>query len=793
MLVDWFENMGIGDVPKVGGKNASLGEMIRNMQSEGIRVPGGFAITADAYRAFVAANDIEGRIKSLLDEHKAGRLALEDAGRQIRRLFVLAEFPKDLSEEIRKFYRELCARHNVADVDTAVRSSATAEDLPDASFAGQQETLLNIRGEEEVLDATRMCFASLFTDRAIAYREAKGFDHMSVALSVGVQKMVRSDLAGSGVMFSIDTESGFPDAVLINAAWGIGENVVQGSVTPDEYRVFKKRIEETHLKPIIQKDLGAKEVKMVYAGGGRKQTTRNIATTTKEQQSFVLSNEEIVTLARWACRIEKHYGRPMDMEWARDGETGELFIVQARPETVHSQLAADTFTTFHLKERGRVLAEGLAVGDRIAVGKAKVLRTVEDMHQFEEGAILVTETTDPNWVPIMKRAAGIVTDRGGRTSHAAIISRELGIPALVGADRATETIPDGAEITLSCAEGDRGYIYEGKLPFEEETIQLSDIPETKTAIKLNIASPSAAFRWWKLPAVGIGLARMEFIISNVIKIHPMALMHFDKVKDEQARRIIEEMTLGYRDRREYFVERLALGIARITASQHPHPVILRMSDFKSNEYADLIGGRSFEPEEENPMIGFRGASRYYSEAYREGFALECRAVKRVRDEVGLENLWIMIPFCRTLEEADRVIAELEWNGLKRGENGLKLYVMCEIPANVILAEEFADRFDGFSIGSNDLTQLTLGIDRDSTELAYMFDERNEAVKRFIKEAIDKAHRKGREIGICGQGPSDYPDFAEFLVEAGIDSISLNPDSVVETKRRIAALEQRLGR
>lgn len=792
MLVEWFENVGIEDVPKVGGKNASLGEMIRNMQAHEIRVPGGFAITADAYRAFVAANDIEGRIRTSLDDHKAGRLTLEDAGRQIRRLFVMAEFPDDLAQEIRKYYAELCKRHNVTDVDTAVRSSATAEDLPDASFAGQQETMLNIRGADEVLDATRLCFASLFTDRAIAYREAKGFDHMSVALSVGVQKMVRSDLAGSGVMFSIDTESGYPDAVLINAAWGIGETVVQGEVTPDEYRVFKKRIEETHLTPIIQKDLGAKEVKMVYASGGRKHTTRNIATTKKEQESFVLSNEEIVTLARWACRIEKHYGRPMDMEWAKDGETGEVFIVQARPETVHSQLESDSFTTFHLKERGPVLSEGLSVGDRIAVGKAKVLRTVEDMQQFEDGAILVTETTDPNWVPIMKRAAGIITDRGGRTSHAAIISRELGIPAIVGAERATETIPNGAEITLSCAEGDRGYVYEGRLAFEEETILLSDVPETKTVIKLNIASPSAAFRWWKLPAHGIGLARMEFIVSNVIKIHPMALMHFDRVKDESARRTIEEMTAGYRDRREYFVERLTLGIARITASQHPHPVILRMSDFKSNEYADLIGGRVFEPHEENPMIGFRGASRYYSEAYREGFALECRAVKRVREEVGLENLWVMVPFCRTLEEADRVISEMEWNGLKRGENGLKFYVMCEIPANVILAEEFADRFDGFSIGSNDLTQLTLGIDRDSTELAYMFDERNEAVKRFIKEAIDKAHRKGREIGICGQGPSDYPEFAEFLVEAGIDSISLNPDSVVETKKRIAALEKRLG-
>lgn len=793
MLVDWFENMGIADVPKVGGKNASLGEMIRNMQSQGIRVPGGFAITAKAYRLFVEANGIQERIEQTLGEFKRKEIDLEDTGRRIRRLFILAEFPKELSDAIRTFYKQLCERHGTEEVDTAVRSSATAEDLPDASFAGQQETLLNIRGAEEILDAVRTCFASLFTDRAIVYREAKGFAHTDVALSVGVQKMVRSDLAGAGVMFSIDTESGFPHAVLISAAWGIGETVVAGEVTPDEYRVFKKRIEETSLKPIIQKDLGAKESKMVYSGGGRKNTTRIIPTTIKEQQSFVLTDDEIVTLARWACRIEKHYGRPMDMEWAKDGETGEVFIVQARPETVHSQLQHDTFTTFHLNERGKVLAEGLAVGDRIAVGKAKVLRTVEDIHQFEDGAILVTETTDPNWVPIMKRAAGIITDRGGRTSHAAIISRELGIPALVGAEHATERIPDGAEITLSCAEGDRGYIYDGKLAFEEKTILLSELPETKTAIKLNIASPSAAFRWWKLPARGIGLARMEFIISNVIKIHPLALMHFDKVPDEEARRTIETMTAGYRDRREYFVERLALGIARITASQHPHPVILRMSDFKSNEYADLIGGRSFEPHEENPMIGFRGASRYYSAAYREGFALECRAVRRVREEVGLDNLWIMIPFCRTLDEADKVLAELEWNGLKRGKDGLKVYVMCEVPSNVILAEEFSERFDGFSIGSNDLTQLTLGIDRDSADLSYMFDERNEAVKRFIKEVIDKAHRCNREVGICGQGPSDFPEFAEFLVEAGIDSISLNPDSVVETIKRIAALEQRLGR
>jgi pyruvate, water dikinase len=785
--VRWLENLSSGDVATVGGKNASLGEMIGAMKEEGIRVPDGFATTAEAYWQFIDANGIRERIVSLLEELKTGEKPLDQVGKAIRRLFYEAEFPEEIAEQIRSAYRELSRRFGRDEVDVAVRSSATAEDLPEASFAGQQETFLNVTGESELLDFCRKCFASLFTDRAIIYRDNQGFDHMKVALSVGVQKMVRSDKASAGVMFSIDTETGFPEVVVINAAWGLGENVVQGSVTPDEYMVFKPLLTNDKLAPIIEKSLGTKERKLVYVKGVSRRT-RNVDTSRRERHAFALEDGEILQLARWAVNIEKHYGTPMDIEWARDGDTGDLFIVQARPETVQSQKQAADFRDYELKGTGEKLVTGLAIGQAIAAGKALVIKSADEIDRFQEGSILVTGMTDPDWVPIMKKAAGIVTDFGGRTSHAAIVSRELGIAAVVGTGNATRVLKDGQEITISCAEGDQGYVYGGILDFEEKEINLQDIPETRTRIMMNIASPAAAFRWWRLPSRGIGLARMEFIINNIIKVHPMALVKFDEVEDRKARRHIEELTEGYADKTDYFVEHLSRGIARIAASQYPEPVIVRMSDFKTNEYAGLIGGAGFEPHEDNPMLGWRGASRYYHPRYREGFALECRAIRRVREEIGLTNVIIMIPFCRTLQEADRVLEVLAENGLKRGEGELEIYVMAEIPSNILLATDFAERFDGFSIGSNDLTQLVLGVDRDSGDLAAIFDERNEAVKKMIRELINTAHEAGSKVGICGQAPSDYPDFAAFLVEAGIDSISLNPDSVLLVKQRVAEVE-----
>jgi len=783
----WFEEVGIKDIGLVGGKNASLGELIQHLKAQGVRVPDGFAITSRAYWDFIKHNDLETKIRALLSDLKDMERSLEKAGRSIRRLFLSAKFPENMSKDIIEAYRELSRRYSVEEADVAVRSSATAEDLPDASFAGQQETILNVTGDVEILHHCLACFASLFTDRAIYYRVQKGFNHMDVALSIGVQKMVRSDLAGSGVCFSIDTESGFDRAAIVTASWGLGEMVVQGAVTPDEYRIFKPLLDKPGLRPIIHKEMGTKQSKMVYAKGTNA-TTKIVDTSHSERKSFVLNDDEILQMADWVARIEKHYGRPMDIEWAKDGVSGNLFIVQARPETVQSQKKGSEFKIYKLSEKGNVLTTGIAIGDAIAVGKAKVIKKAEDIAKFEDGCILVTEITDPNWVPIMKRARGIITDQGGRTSHAAIISRELGIPAVVGTDNATSRIKDGQEITLSCAEGNDGIIYEGTLRFETEDLNLADIPETKTQIKLNIASPAASFYWWRLPASGIGLARMEFIITNVIKIHPMALLKHPYIKDKEAIKIIDDMIEGFPNKKTFFVDNLARGIASIAAPHYPHPVIVRMSDFKTNEYADLIGGREFEPKEENPMLGFRGASRYYSDEYKEGFAMECEAIRKVRDEIGLNNVWVMIPFCRTLTEADRVLEELAKNGLRRGEGGLHVYVMAEIPANIILAEEFADRFDGFSIGSNDLTQLTLGVDRDSGELAYLFDERNDAIKRSIRDLITRAHKKGKHVGLCGQGPSDYPEFAEFLVEAGIDSMSLNPDKFIEVKKRIARLE-----
>ena len=788
--VAWFETLGNHDVARVGGKNASLGEMVRSLKGRGVAVPDGFATMAAAFRAFVDANGFSEPMRDRLAAYKKGDLTLQETGLAIRRLFLDGAFPDEIAEEIRAAYRELGERAGRVDPSVAVRSSATAEDLPDASFAGQQETFLNVHGERDLLDACRRCYASLFTDRAISYREAKGFDHLEVALSVGVQLMVRSDLAGSGVMFSIDTETGFPGAVVISAAWGLGETVVQGSVNPDKVMVFKPLLTDGK-RPIIEKTLGEKERKLVYAVGTSART-RLAETTRRERRAFVLSDEETLQLARWAMIIEDHYGRAMDMEWAKDGETGALFIVQARPETVQSGRRAATIKSYRLMQPGKALVTGAAIGEAIAVGDVCLIRSVADIAKFRDGAILVTEMTDPDWVPVMKRAAGIVTDHGGTTSHAAIVSRELGVPAIVGTGHGTELLRDGQAITLSCAEGERGTVYEGRLDFTAEEIDLSTLPDTRTDMMVNLASPAAALQWWRLPAKGVGLARMEFIVSNAIKIHPMALVHPERVEDAEERRQIRSLTEGYDDPKDYFVDRLALGIGKIAAPYHPRPVIVRLSDFKTNEYAHLLGGSAFEPREENPMLGFRGASRYYDERYREGFALECRALRRVREEMGFENVIAMVPFCRTPAEADLVLAEMARNGLERGEHGLQVYMMCEIPSNVVLAEQFAARFDGFSIGSNDLTQLVLGVDRDSGDLTARFDERDEAVTRMIAEAIARAHAAGIKVGICGQAPSNYPDFAAFLVRQGIDSISLNPDSFAATTKHVAEVEAEIA-
>lgn len=791
--VHWFEELGIADVPRVGGKNASLGEMVRELASRGVRVPGGFATTADAYRSYVEANGIGPALRDRLEDHRAGRATLRETGAAVRELFLRGEFPAGTARQIRQFYRELSARTGRAGLSVAVRSSATAEDLPDASFAGQQETFLNVVGEDELLEACRRCYASLFTDRAITYRELKGFDHLAVALSVGVQEMVRADLGCSGVMFSIDTESGFPRVAVVSATWGLGETVVQGTVDPDKYLVFKPLLDVAEA-PIVERTRGAKLHKLVHdddapAGAA---ATRLVQTSPAERQAWVLGDDDVLRLGRWAVLVEDHYGRPMDLEWAKDGLTGELFLLQARPETVQAGRSGTRFTIHHLRGEGRVLAVGAAVGDAVATGPACVVRTAADIESFRDGSVLVTEMTDPDWVPVMKRAAAIVTDHGGTTSHAAIVSRELGLPAVVGTGDASRTIPEGQELTVSCAAGDRGTVYEGTLPFDVEEVVLGELPESRTAIMVNVASPAAAFRWWRLPADGVGLARMEFVVNNIVEVHPMALVHPERVRDEADRRRIAELTAGFPDGQEYFVQTLALGLAKLAAPYHPRPVIVRLSDFKSNEYAHLVGGAAFEEPEENPMLGFRGASRYYDPRYREGFALECRALRRVRERIGFDNVVVMVPFCRTVGEADRVLATMAEHGLERGRHGLKVYMMCEIPSNVVLAEQFATRFDGFSIGSNDLTQLVLGVDRDAEALRALFDERDEAVTRMISEAIRKAHAAGIPIGICGQGPSNHPDFAEFLVREGIDSISLNPDSFLRTARRIAETERRLA-
>jgi pyruvate, water dikinase len=786
--IAWFADLGSEHVGLVGGKNASLGEMISTLKSKGIRVPDGFATTTAAYWSFLRENDLSEQIEDLLYGYQQENVSLSKTGEAIRKLFINAKMPPPVAQSIQEAYQQLCQRYGQTEVDVAARSSATAEDMPQASFAGQQESFLNVTGQDDVLKVCQQCFASLFTDRAIAYREEKGFDHMKVALSVGVQKMVRSDLACSGVLFTLDTDSGFPDVVLITGAWGLGENVVQGAVNPDQYTVFKPFLTNENLDPIIEKTLGSKEKKMVYAKGG-KAPTKNVQASKKEREAFVLNDQEILRLARWSATIEQHYQQPMDIEWAKDGELDEIFIVQARPETVHSQKSAATMQTYTLKQEGKRLATGLSIGQAIAVGEVNIVESAADIQKFKDGSVLVTTMTDPDWVPIMKQAAAIVTEQGGRTSHAAIVSRELGIPAIVGAPQAIQKVQSGQTVTVSCAEGDQGHVYAGELAYEVKDMDLDNVPQTRTTIMMNIGAPHAAMRWWKLPCKGVGLARMEYLINNVIKIHPLALTRFDQLEDDKARERIKDMTKGHESREEYFVELLARGIATIAASRHPHPVIVRMSDFKTNEYANLIGGAQFEPHEENPMLGFRGASRYYSDNYADGFALECRAIRRVRERMGFSNVRIMIPFCRTPSEADKVLEVLARNGLVRGRNGLEVYVMAEIPTNILQAEAFAKRFDGFSIGSNDLTQLVLGISRDAEQLTVLFDENDPSIRRLIQMLIKTAHATGCPVGICGEAPSNDPEFAAFLVQSGIDSISLQPDSVLPVIQRVAEMEQ----
>jgi pyruvate,water dikinase len=795
LYVRWFSEIGLADLAEVGGKNASLGELTRALVPRGVRVPEGFALTAQAYRDFISAAGLGKKIDEQLaglDRHDVDDLRRR--GLEIRQWMLAAPLPPPIEAAILASYRRLS--NGEAGVDVAVRSSATAEDLPDASFAGQQETYLNVRGSAALLEACRRCFASLFTDRAIAYRHDHGFASESLALSVGIQRMVRSDLAGSGVLFSIDTETGFRDVVLISAAWGLGESVVQGTVNPDEYLVFKPTLARG-FRPILRRRLGSKEFKLVYESGGSK-STKSVPVPEADRAAFVLADDEILTLARWACAIEKHYSAargvdtPMDVEWAKDGVTGELFVVQARPETVQSRRQAQILETYQLRETGAVLARGRAVGAKIGAGRVRRISAAAEMAGFQPGEVLVAEATDPDWEPVLKRAAAIVTNRGGRTCHAAIVARELGVPAVVGAAGAMEHLATGQEVTVSCAEGEEGRVYSGRLGFDVERVDLSSMPRPRTRILMNVGNPDEAFRLSLLPSDGVGLARLEFIILNAIPIHPMALVDYAKLDDPALRAEIDRVTRGYPDKEQFFVDRLAEGVAQIAAAFYPREVIVRLSDFKSNEYAHLLGGTRYEPAEENPMLGLRGASRYLHPRYRAGFALECRALRKVREAMGLTNVKLMVPFCRTAEEGRRVAEELARHGLVRGENGLELYVMCEIPSNVIRAADFAQVFDGFSIGSNDLTQLTLGVDRDSEELATLFDERDPAVLDLIALAIERAHAAGRKIGICGQAPSDHPEVAALLVKLGIDSLSLNPDSVLTTTLRVLEQEKTQG-
>ncbi len=785
----WFDEISIEDVPLVGGKNASLGEMYRSLTKKGINIPNGFAVTAYAYRYFLEEENIKEGLKEILSKVDVRSIeSLDRIGHEARQLILRADLPPPLRISVIDAYRKLCRRYG-KHCDVAVRSSATAEDLPDASFAGQQETYLNIRGEHALIDACKKCFASLFTNRAIHYRIDKGFDHFKVALSIGVQKMVRSDLASSGVMFSIDTETGFKDVVLINATYGLGENIVQGAVNPDEFYVFKPTLNGSY-NSIISKTVGNKDIKMVYSLGGSKETTKNVSVPLEDRKKFVLNDNEILKLAKWACIIEEYYGKPMDMEWAKDGRSNKLFIVQARPETVQSQKDRNVLEEYKLKRKGAVLAVGKSVGSKIGEGRAQVIKEVHEIRRFKTGNVLVTDSTDPDWDPVMKMASAIVTNKGGRTCHSAIVSRELGLPCIVGTNNGTTVIKNNQKITVSCAEGEEGFVYEGYIPFKVDRHNLKNFKRPHTKVMMNVGNPEQAFEFSFIPNDGVGLAREEFIINEYIKIHPKALIYFNSIKDSKVKERIEKLTVGYKDKKQFFIDKLAYGVGMIGAAFYPKEVIVRLSDFKSNEYANLVGGKFFEPVEHNPMIGWRGASRYYSSDYREAFALECKAVKKVREEMGLKNVKLMIPFCRTVEEGKRVLKEMEKNGLKRGKKGLQVYVMCEIPSNVILADEFSKIFDGFSIGTNDLTQLTLGLDRDSELVSHVYDERNDAVKTLVASVIHKAKANKRKIGICGEAAS-IPEFAEFLVECGIDSVSVVPDAAIKTSLVILDKEKKL--
>jgi len=782
----WLHQLRLTDLAQVGGKNSSLGEMIGHLSGLGVSVPGGFATTADAFKEFIAHNDLERRIFDRLANLDVEDVdALVAAGKEIRGWVIAAPLQPALEQAIREAYAQLCSEAGAPDIAVAVRSSATAEDLPDASFAGQQETFLNVVGLDDVLVRIREVFASLYNDRAIAYRVHHGFKHEDVFLSAGVQLMVRSDIGAAGVLFTLDTESGFRDVVFVTSSYGLGENVVQGAVNPDEFYVYKPTLSAG--KPaILRRTLGSKQIRMVYSDAPGERV-RNEDTPEALQKQFSISDADVEELARQSLVIEKHYGRPMDIEWAKDGGTGKLYIVQARPETVRSRAHANQIERFHLGERGKVLVEGRSIGHKIGAGVARVVRNLAEMSSFQPGDVLVADMTDPDWEPIMKRAAAIVTNRGGRTCHAAIIARELGVPAVVGCGDATKLIPDGAKVTVSCAEGDTGFIYGGLLPFERIVTDLENMPPAPLKIMMNVGNPERAFDFAQLPHQGIGLARLEFIIARQIGVHPKALLEYDRL-DAATKRQIEPLMAGYASPVDFYVERLAEGMATLTAAFAPYPVIVRLSDFKSNEYANLIGGSQYEPHEENPMIGFRGASRYVDPSFADCFALECRAVRKVRDEMGLTNCWVMIPFVRTLDEGAQVIEVLRQNGLVRGENGLKVVMMCEVPSNALLADEFLELFDGFSIGSNDLTQLTLGLDRDSAVVAHLFDERNPAVKKLLSMAISAAKARGKYIGICGQGPSDHPDLADWRMAQGIESVSLNPDTVVDTWLRLAKIK-----
>ncbi|MFA5745852.1 MAG: phosphoenolpyruvate synthase [Candidatus Pacearchaeota archaeon] len=795
-FIMWFDEIGIEDIPYVGGKNASLGEMCQYLGKKGVKIPYGFAITANSYRYILEKSGVKDQIRKILKDLDTTNMdQLAEKGHKIRDLIRHADVPKDLEQEIFEAYDKLCKREKMSDLDVAVRSSATAEDLPDASFAGQQESYLNIKGKQNLLEAVRKCFASLFTNRAISYRVDKKFDHFSIGLSVVVQRMVRSDMASSGIMFSIDTETGFKDVVVINSTYGLGENIVQGAVNPDEFIIFKPTL-KLGKKPIISKVVGEKAIRMVYDTQGNK-PVKNISVDTVDRNKFSITDEQALQLAKWACDIEEYYSKkaghdkPMDMEWALDGKTNELFIVQARPETVQSRKDLTSYTTFSLQTTTKPVVIGKSVGQQISTGKVNVIKDSKEINKFRKGEILVTEMTDPDWEPIMKIASGIITNKGGRTCHAAIISRELGIPCIVGTLEGTTKLKTGTDVTLDCSSGDAGFVYAGKIPFTKQTVDLKEVPKTKTQLMMNVGNPEQAFDLSFLPNDGVGLAREEFIINSWIQIHPLALINYNKITDAEVKAKIDSLTIGYTDKKQYFVDKLAQGIARISAAFYPKKVILRLSDFKSNEYANLIGGKEYEPIESNPMIGWRGASRYYQGNYVAGFALECLAIKKVREDFGLTNLELMIPFCRTLDEANKVIAEMKKNGLEKGKNGLKVNCMCEIPSNVILADKFLDIFDGYSIGSNDLTQLILGLDRDSELLGNIYDERNEAVKKMLTDVIRIANKKGKYIGICGQAPSDYPEMAEFLVREGIKSMSLNPDTIIKTKMAIAKLEKSL--